>query len=60
MTQLYNIKQLCEYFDISEKTAYTLVHRRDFPSVKIGGQYRIIVDKLPEWLEKQSRSQNKT
>ena len=55
MTQLFNMKQLMEYFDISEKTAYKLVHRRDFPSIKVGGQFRIIVDKLPEWMEKQSK-----
>jgi excisionase family DNA binding protein len=59
MSELYNIKQLCEYFDISETTAYTLVHRRDFPSVKIGGKFRIIVDKLPEWLEKKSKTEKK-
>lgn len=55
MSNLLNIKQLCEYLQISETTCYALVRRRDFPSVKIGGQYRIIEDKLNDWLEKQSK-----
>lgn len=59
MSQIYNVKQLCEYLDISETTAYSLVRRRDFPSVKIGGQYRILFDKLQEWLEKKSKSEKK-
>jgi excisionase family DNA binding protein len=56
MDKLYTFKELCQCLDISETTGYTLVRRRDFPSVKIGGQYRIMGSKLEEWLEKQSRS----
>jgi len=55
LPKLINIKELCSYLDVSEKTAYILVKSRDFPSVKIGGKYRIIVDELPGWLEKQSK-----
>lgn len=55
LPKLINIKELCSYFDVSEKTAYILVKDRDFPSVKIGGKYRVIVDELPGWLEKQSK-----
>jgi len=55
LPKLINIKELCCYLDVSEKTAYILVRSRDFPSVKIGGKYRIIADELPGWLEKQSK-----
>jgi excisionase family DNA binding protein len=55
LPKLINIKELCNYLDVSEKTAYILVRGRDFLSVKIGGKYRIIVDDLVGWLEKQSR-----
>lgn len=55
LPKLINIKELCSYLDASEKTAYILVRNRDFPSVKIGGKYRIIVDELPDWLDKQSK-----
>jgi excisionase family DNA binding protein len=55
LPQLINIKELCSYLCVSEKTAYILVRRRDFPSVKVGGKYRIILDDLPDWLDKQSK-----
>lgn len=58
-SNLLNIKGLCDYFDISEKTAYTLVRRRDFPSIKVGGQYRILSDKLQDWMEKQTKCNKK-
>ena len=55
LPKLINIKELCTYLDVSEKTEYILVRGRDFPSVKIGGKYRIIEDQLSDWLDKQSR-----
>ena len=55
LPKLINVKELCIYLKISEKTAYILVKHREFPSVKVGGKYRIIVDELPGWLEKQSK-----
>ena len=55
MTPLYSVKQLCEYLRISGKTAYALVRRRDFPSLKVGGQFRIDSTKLSEWIEKESK-----
>lgn len=55
LPRLISIKELCSYLDVSEKTAYILARSRDFPSAKIGGKYRIIVDELPDWLGKQSK-----
>lgn len=52
LTKLLDIKGLCKYFDISEKTAYILIKSRDFPAFKVKGKYRIMVDKLSEWMEK--------
>ena len=56
MDMLYTVKQLCEYMNISEKTAYTLVKRRDFPSFKVGGQFRINITKLSDWIDKESKN----
>lgn len=36
---------------ISRNTAYELVHRDSFPSLKIGKQYRIPRDKFINWLD---------
>ncbi len=33
---------------------YNLVRRKDFPSLRIGGRYYILVDKVDEWLNKQA------
>lgn len=35
---------------ISRNTAYELVHRDSFPSLKVGKQYRIPRDKFINWL----------
>ena len=55
LTKLFNVKDLSKYFNISEKTAYNLIRQRNFPSIKVGGQYRIIVDELVKWMDKQSK-----
>lgn len=57
LPRLIDVKGLCSYFDISEKTAYILVRKRGFPSLKIGGKYRVMLDELPKWLEKESRKE---
>lgn len=36
---------------ISRNTAYELVHRDSFPSLKVGKQYRIPRDKFINWLD---------
>jgi excisionase family DNA binding protein len=55
LSTLLDIKGLCQYFNISEKTAYNLVRSRDFPSFKVNGKYRILAVDLAKWMEKQSR-----
>ena len=55
LPKLLDIKELCIYFDISYKTAYSLIKSRDFPSFKVKGKYRIMLDKLPQWMEKHCR-----
>ncbi len=36
---------------ISLATIYRLVKEKDFPSVKIGGRFFVIEDKVSEWLQ---------
>ncbi len=36
---------------ISLATIYRLVKEKDFPSVKIGGRFFVIEDKISEWLQ---------
>ena len=41
---------------MGKNTIYRLVKRRNFPSVKIGGRYFIMEDKVEEWLMNQTRN----
>ena len=50
---LLNMKQLQEQLGIGRRTAYKLVHRSDFPSVKIGREYRVLADELRDWVTSQ-------
>ena len=43
------------YLKCSKTTAYELCKRRDFPSFKIGKNYYIQADKIPEWIERESK-----
>lgn len=48
---ILSVKQAAQYLGIGLNSAYRLVHRKDFPSVKIGK--RIIIPKvhLDRWIE---------
>lgn len=49
--QLYGLinRELDEPIGLS--TIYKLVKQKDFPSVKIGGRFFVIEDKVSEWLQ---------
>lgn len=55
LSSLLDMDGLCEYFEISKKTAYNLVRERDFPSFKVNGKYRIIVNDLSKWMERKAK-----
>ncbi len=46
-----NVKQLAGYLGIGTNVAYQLVHRRDFPSIRIGKRIIIPKSQLEEWLK---------
>lgn len=51
------VDELALELGISRSAAYELIKRDDFPSVRISGRRVIIpVDKLREWLNKQTES----
>ena len=55
--QLMSVPEFIEIFNesvtnsIGANKLYALVREKDFPSVKIGGRYYVLVDKVNEWLE---------
>lgn len=52
----YSVPETAEQLGVSLKTCYDLVHRADFPSLRIG--HRIVVSRegLREWVRKQEQS----
>lgn len=53
---MLSIPELQEALKIGRDTAYSLVKRKDFPSVKIGREYRILAENLTEWILKQQKN----
>jgi excisionase family DNA binding protein len=49
--QYYNVKEIAELLDISEKTVRKYVWLKTIPYLKIGGHVRFDIDKIHAWLE---------
>ena len=53
LPQVLNADQLASFLNISRANAYTLLHRHDFPTIKLGKRMMVQKDKLLAWLDKQ-------
>ena len=49
------VDQMAKVMNISRNTAYELVKQPGFPSIKIGGRFFVLIDKVNDWLEEQSQ-----
>ena len=49
------LKEAAEELGCGENKVYELVHRSDFPAMKIGKNWRISRIGLYEWIEKKTR-----
>ncbi len=47
----YSIEEIQQILDISRSTAYSLIKRRLFKSVKVGKQIRVSKKSFDEWLD---------
>ena len=54
LAMCYKVDDLCGLLGVSRPTAYELVHRGDFPKVKVGRRLLIPRAGLEQWLAKQS------
>lgn len=50
---LLTVREAAETLGISRATVYTLIHRDDFPSIRIGSRILINTKKLQEWVDNQ-------
>lgn len=49
-----NVKQAAEYLGVCDETLYnSLLHRKDFPSFRIGRSWKIDGRRLGEWVARQ-------
>lgn len=49
----FNAELVGRVLGISSTTAYELMHRKDFPSIKIGNRLIVSKEKFIEWTNKQ-------
>lgn len=50
-----SVEEAAEQLGLCSKTVYTLTHRADFPTIKIGRRTRISYEGLREWVRKQEQ-----
>ncbi len=48
---LLRTRELQDTLKIGRDKAYSLMHSKSFPSIKIGGQYYVSEDELQKWLK---------
>lgn len=49
-----SVKETAVMLSVSEHTVYDLLHREDFPAMKIGGRTLVSRSRLEEWVNKQT------
>lgn len=61
MSEKYTIsvRELAVYLGVSNSVAYRLVHREDFPVLRLGKRILIPVAGLTEWIANQSKASKK-
>lgn len=52
----YTVEEAAEALGVSRNIVYTLIHREDFPAIKIGNRRMISTTLLAEWVETQARN----
>lgn len=51
--QLWSIPDVASYLNVAEKTVSRMIQRSELPAVRVGGQWRLIPEKVQQWLEDQ-------
>lgn len=48
---IMNTKEVSEFLKLSERSTYKLLKNPDCPTLKVGGEYKIIKEELIEYLK---------
>ncbi len=51
---VYNVTEAAAALGISRRSMYDLMHREDFPTLKVGGRRLISKELLAEWVNAQA------
>ena len=51
-------EQMTKNVAIGQNKIYEMVKQPGFPSVKIGGRYYVLIDRVNDWLEAQSQKKD--
>lgn len=51
MKKVCTTKELSEMLEISIDKARQLCRAKDFPAIRVGKEYKIVLSKLDKWLE---------
>lgn len=54
--EMWNIKEVAQYFRVTEKTIYRLAISGKIPGIKIGGTWRFKKHELENWYHDTSRN----
>ena len=54
---VYNVTEAAAALGVSRRTMYDLMHREDFPTLKVGGRRLISKELLAEWVRVQAGGQ---
>ena len=52
--RLLTIQELAKYFQVSAKTVYRLIQRKQIPCYKVANQWRFKWSVIQEWMEKEN------
>ena len=53
-----SVQEAAAELGVSTKTVYTLIHRADFPTLRIGSRVRVSREGLVEWVKLHSQNNN--
>ncbi len=56
----YNVTEAAEALGISRRAMYDLIHREDFPMLKVGSRRLISRDLLAQWVRDQVEKERST
>ncbi len=55
---VYNVTEAAQALGISRRSMYELMHREDFPTLKVGRRRLISKELLAEWVRTQAQKEN--